>query len=271
MRATALWMALIAVMSASAARSEVRVVDAADAQLRAMPILIARLDPPGRAARYQIPAHFHLGQVSLIRSVAGGVDASPFVTALPGDMWHGRLRSFGAANGVGFSGTAVRAKSVGFGGLQSEKHVSGFLASELRYGLPMNEDDLLTVDINVVSQRMPVIQTIGYRKSTNVRSVYLGASFAHEHRFSASAGWYALKVSDLSALDYAIERAAGMPAGGQGVRLGLDYRLGQAGAQSGARFGLEWRDGDADRDRRLAIGPGMGRERRMLLRFTEPF
>ena len=271
MRAAAFGMVLIAASAATAVRSEVRVVESAEAQLRAMPILIARLDPPSPAARYQSRSRFHLGQVSLIRSVAGGVDASPFVTALPGEMWHGRLRSFGAASGVGFSGIAVRAKSIGFSGLQSEKHVSGFLASELRYGIRVNEDDLFTIDLNASSQRMPAIQTIGYRKSIHVGSFYLGGSFVHARRLALTAGWYQFRVSNLSSFDYSIERSAGMPAAGQGVRLGFDWRLGQTDAPARARIGLEWRDGDADRDRQLAIGSGTGRERRMLLRFTEPF
>jgi hypothetical protein len=265
-------MTLILAASATAAPCEVRVVAAAAAQLQAAPILFARLDPPGPASRYTSRLHIHLGRVSPIRTVAGGVDASPFVTALPGEMWHGRLRSFGAENGRGFSGIAVRARSVGFSGFQSEHHVSGFLASELRYGVALNRDDLLTVDLSAASQRMPATQVIGLGKSIHVSSFYLGAAFMHDRRFSLTGGWYHLSLSTLSAFDYAIERAAGMPAAGQGVRLGCEWRLGAAGNAAPARISFEMRDGDADRDRILALGPeATGREQRLLLRFTEPF
>ena len=267
MRAEALAMVLVAVGTASAVRGEVRVVDAAEARLRAA--AGPDLSNPTRTYR-GLPA-LHIGAAPLIRKVAGGIDASPFVTALPNQMWHGRVHSFGAATGIGFSATVVRAKAVDFGGLASEKHASGFLASELRYGIRMDEDDLFTVNLNSASQRMPALQTIGYRKSIHIRSIYLGASLIHEHRLAVSAGWYRLQVSDISAFDYAIERAVGMPAAGQGVRLGFDWRLAQAGAAAPARIGLECRDGDAGRDRDLAIGSGMSRERRVLVRFTEPF
>jgi len=271
MRKEALAIILIAVGTASAVRGEVRVVDAAEAQLRAAPILIARLDPPNPTERYAMRAHFRFGRSALIRTVAGGVDASPFVTALPGQMWHGRLRSFGAADGIGFSGIAVRAKAVDFGELSWEKHASGFLASELRYGIAANEDDLLTVNLNAASQRMPALQTIGAKQSIRVGSFYLGASLVHERRMAFSAGVYQIKISNLPPFDYIIERAAGMPAAGRGMRLGCDWRLGQTGAPASARIGLEYRNGDADRDRLLALAPESGREQRLLLRFIEPF
>lgn len=271
MRAATSGMMLILAAQATAAGCEVRVADAAAAKLQPAPILFARLDPPGPAEHHAFRSHFRFGQVSLIRSVAGGVDTSPFVTALPGEMWRGRMRSFGAANGAGFSAIAVRAKSIGFSGLQSERHVSGFLASELRYGIAMNEDDLLTVDLSVVSQRMPTMQNIGYRKSIHAGSLYLGAALIHEQRISLSGGWYRIGVSNMPAFDYAIERTAGMPAAGQGIRLGMDWRLGAPAPAAGPRIGIECRDGDADHDRLLALGSGEGRERRLLLRFTEPF
>lgn len=271
MRNKALAITLIAAGTASAVRGEVRVVDAAEAQLHSAPTLIARLDPPSPTERYAMRAHFRFGRSALIRTVAGGVDASPFVTALPGQMWHGRLRSFGAANGVGFSGIAVRAKAVDFGGLSWEKHASGFLASELRYGIVANEDDFLTVNLNAVSQRMPALQTIGVKQSIRVGSFYFGASLVHERKVALSAGVYQVKISNLSPLDYSIERSAGMPPAGRGIRLGCDWRLGQAGAPAPARIALEYRNGDADRDRLLALGPESGREQRLLLRFTEPF
>jgi len=271
MREAALGLALLVAGVASPVRSEVRVVDPLAARLGPGSMLIARLVPPAPTPRYSSGPHIRLGRVSSIRSVAGGVDASPFVTALPGEMWHGRLRSFGAADGLGFSGSAVRARSYGFSGLQTEHHVSGFLASELRYGLALDGDDLLTVDLNAASQRIPAVATIGRGKSIRVDSIYLGAALVHDQRFSLTGGWYHLGVSRLSPFDYAIERTAGMPAAGQGVRVGFEWRLGQPGAANPARISLEGRDGDADRDRLAALGPGMGRERRILLRFTAPF
>lgn len=264
MRKEALAIALVAVGAAPAIRSEVRIVDAAGARLRAAP----DLSNPPKAYRGRPP--LHIGAVPLIRKVAGGIDASPFVTALPNQMWRGRQHAFGATNGIGFSAMVVRAKAVDFGGLPSEKHASGFLASEFRYGISVDQDDLFTVNISSASQRMSALPTINYRKSIHVRSLYLGASLMHEQRLALSAGYYYLQVSDLSGLDYAIERAAGMPAAGQGVRLGVDWRLGQAGAAAPVRIGLECRDGDAGRDR-LTIGSSAGRERRMLVRFTEAF
>jgi len=271
MRTAALGMTLLVAGAASPVQSEVRAAGAAPAQLGAAPMLIGRLVPREPSERYSSRLHIHIGHVSPIRTVAGGVDASPFVTALPGEMWHGRLRSFGAADGTGFSGIAVRARSVGFSGLQSEHHVSGFLASELRYGIAMDRDDLLTVDLSAASQRMPAMPTIGRGRSIRVGSFYLGAALVHDRRFSLTGGWYRLGVSALSPFDYAIKRTAGMPAAGQGMRLGLDWRLGEPAAPNPARISLECRDGDADRDRLVALGPGTGRERRLLLRFATPF
>lgn len=268
MRSTAKGLALFATMVATAAHGQVR--EAAQPPLEPVAILIARLAGPAPQAR-DSRLHIRLGHVSPIRTVAGGVDASPFVTALPGEMWHGRLRSFGRADGTGFSGIAVRARSVGFSALQSEHHVSGFLASELRYGVALDRDDLLTVDLNAASQRLPAAPTIGLGKSVHVSSFYLGAALVHDGRLSLTGGWYRLSASQLAPLDYAVERAAGMPAAGQGFRLGVDWRLGTAGTPAPARFSLEMRDGDADRDRLLGVGTGAGRERRLLLRFTEPF
>jgi len=270
MRRAALGMALLVAGAGSAARSELRAANAVPTQLGSAPMLIARLIPHQPSERYG-RMHIHFGRVSAIRTVAGGVDASPFVTALPGEMWHGRLRSFGAADGMGFAGVAVRARSVGFSGVPSEHHVSGFLASELRYGVKLDEDDLLTADLSAASQRMPAMPTIGHGKSIRVSSFYIGAALVHDRRFSLTGGWYRLSGSRLSPFDYAIERTAGMPAAGQGMRFGFDWRFGQPDMANPARFGLEFRDGDADRDRLVALGPGTGRERRLLLRFTEPF
>lgn len=270
MRQAALGMALLVAGAASPARSEGPPTEP-PARLGAEPMMLARAVRREPAQRYNSRLHIHLGHVSPIRTVAGGVDASPFVTALPGEMWHGRLRSFGAADGIGFSGVAVRARSIGFRGLQSEHHVSGFLASELRYGIAIDRDDLLTVDLNAASQRMPAMPTIGHGKSIRVGSFYLGASLVHDRRLFLTGGWYRLSESRLSPFDYAIERTAGMPAAGQGLRLGLDWRLSRAGAASPARISLEWRDGDADRDRLLGLDTANGRERRLLLRFSEAF
>lgn len=227
MRAGATTIALIATVTATAARSEVKVADVTAAQLSLTAILLARIDAlpvehrNGRAL-------FHLGQASLLRTVAGGVDASPFVTALPGQMWHGRMHSFGADDGIGFSGVAMRAKSIDFGGLQSEHRVSGFLASQFRYGIAADEDDLLTVDLNAASQRMPAMKTIGYRKSIHISSLYLGAAWIHARHVSLTGGWYHVSTSSLSSFDYGVERTAGMSAPGQGIRFGLDWHLARA-------------------------------------------
>lgn len=270
MRKAALGLILLAAGAASPARSEDRATDSV-AQFGAEPMLVARAVPRQPVQRYSSRLHIRLGHASPIRTVAGGVDASPFVTALPGEMWHGRMRSFGAPEGTGFSGIAVRARSVGFSGFQSGHRVSGFLASELRYGLALDGDDLLTADFSAASQRMPAMPVIGRGKSIRISSFYLGAALVHDRRLSLTGGWYRLSESRLSPFDYAIERTAGMPAAGQGLRLGLDWRLSQPGAANPARISLEWRDGDADRDRLVALGPGTGREHRLLLRFIAPF
>jgi hypothetical protein len=271
MSTAAMGMMLLLASPATVANDEAQIADPAGMPLRATPTLIARFVPHEPAERYSSRLHIHLGRVSPIRTVAGGVDTSPFVTALPGELWHGRLRSFGAANGSGFSGSAVRARSIGFDGSRRGHSVSGFLASDLRYGVTVGRDDLLAVDLSAASQRLPAVEVTGRGKSIRVGSFYLGIAFVHDRRFSLIGGWYRLSVSALSPFDYAIERTAGMPAAGQGMRLGFDWRLGPAGQAAPARFGIECRDGDADRDRLLAFGPGNGRERRMLVRFTEPF
>jgi hypothetical protein len=268
MRTAAFALVLFAAGAATTVRSQVPVIDAVEGQLRVSSILLARLDPQSPADRYDGRPHLRLGQAALIRTVAGGVDASPFVTAMPGQMWRGKLRSFGAADGTGFSGIAVRAKS---GGFQSEKHASGFLASQLRYGIAVNEDDLLTVDLSAASQRMPGMKNLGFRKSIRVGTFYLGGALIHQKRFSLTGGWYHVSVSNLSSFDYAIERTAGMPAPGQGLRFGFDWRLGEQGKIAPARIGLELRDGDADRDRLAGVGSDRSREQRLLLRFTAPF
>jgi hypothetical protein len=270
MRKAALGLIVLAAGVASPAQSEDPAADPV-APFGAEPMVVRRAVPREPVRRYSSRLHIPLGHVSPIRTVAGGVDASPFVTALPGEMWHGRLRSFGAADGMGFSGVAVRARSVGFSGLQSERHVSGFLASELRYGIALDRADLLIVDLSAASQRMPAMPTIGRGKSIRIGSLYLGGAFVHDRRFSLTGGWYRLSGSTLSPFDYAIERTAGMPAAGQGIRLGMDWRLSRPGTASPARIGLEWRDGDADRDRLLGLDTANGRERRLLLRFSEAF
>lgn len=268
MRPAAVGIGLLLMGYGGSAQGEVGAVDPAAARLGSIPALVARFAPPD-PPRSRL--HLHLGHVSPIRTVAGGIDASPFVTALPGEMWHGRLRSFGAASGTGLAGSAVRARSIGFSGLQSERHVSGFLASELRYGIGVDEDDLLTVDLNAAWQRMPPISTIGRGKSIRMNSLYVGAALIHDRRLSLTGGWYRLAVTSLPAFDYAIERTAGMPAAGEGLRLGCDWQLGERSTVRPAQIGLEMRDGDADRDRLMPFAPASGRERRLLLRFTAPF
>ncbi|HWI87052.1 MAG TPA: hypothetical protein VNT42_12120 [Sphingomonas sp.] len=272
MQTVARRMLLIVAGAATPTQSAVRTIDAA-AELWPVPSLLARVATADPVRRYDGRSHIRFGHVSPIRTVAGGIDASPFVTALPGNMWRGRLRSFGTVDGAGFSGIAVRARSIGSSGFRSERYVSGFLASELRYGVKLDGDDVLTVDLNAASQRLPVALTIGRGKSVHVTSFYVGATFVHDRRFSLTGGMYRLSVSMLSPLDYAVERSAGMPAAGQGLGLGFYWRLEPEDTITPARIGFDLRDGDADRDRSLALvpHPDVGRERRILLRFTSPF
>jgi hypothetical protein len=261
---------VLAAGAAMAAQGKDRPEEAGIGQLSPMPTFLARIVRADAAEHAGHRSRIHLGHVSPIRTVAGGVDTSPFVTALPGEMWHGRLRSFGAASGVGLSGLAVRARSVGLAALQMGHPVSGFVASELRYGVAVDRNDLLTIDLNAASQRIPPRATIGFGKSIHVGSLYLGAALVHDRDFSLSGGWYRISVSRLAPFDYVIERSAGMPAAGEGARLAFDWRLEQR-KTAPARIGLEYRDGDADRDRSVSPGSGTGRERRLLLRFIAPF
>jgi hypothetical protein len=210
------------------------------------------------------------GRSSAIRTVEGGGRVSPFVTAMPGEIWRGRVRRFGATDRAGFSGTAIRARSIGLRDLRSEKHVSGFLASDLRYGLAVDSDDLLTLDLAAATQRLPALAGIGRGKSIRVGSLYLGAALLRDRRVELAGGWYRVTTSNLSPLDHAVERTAGMPPAGQGFRLALDWRLGQRATPFG-RIGLELRDGTADRDRRMLIEPTAERDRRALIRFIAPF
>jgi hypothetical protein len=210
------------------------------------------------------------GRSTMIRSVEGGGRISPFVAASPGEMWRARVRRFGSADDAGFSAIAVRARSVGLRDLRSEKHVSGFLASDLRYGIKVDGDDLLTLHAAMATQRLPALAGIGRGQSIRVGSLYLGGSLLHDRRVELDGGWYRVTTSTLSPLDHAVERTAGMPPAGQGVRLALDWRLGARAAPFG-RIGLEFRDGTADRDQRFPVEPTPARDRRAAIRFIEPF
>jgi hypothetical protein len=134
----------------------------------------------------------------------------------------------------------------------------------------MDSDDLLTLHLGVAKQRMPALAGIGRGQSIRVSSLYLGAALLHNRRLELDGGWYRVTTSNLSPLDHAVERTAGMPPAGQGLRLALDWRLGQRAAPFG-RIGLELRDGTADRDQRMLIEPNPERDRRALIRFIAPF
>jgi hypothetical protein len=262
MRRVGIVPALVLGAAAVAAQADVRVAD------------------PARYAAQPAPAHArHLyagrplprfGRSTAIRTVEGGGRVSPFVAAMPGETWRGRVRRFGAADEPGLSGTAIRARSIGLRDVRSEKHVSGFLASDLRYGVTVDGDDLLTLNLAAATQRLPALAGIGRGQSIRVGSLYLGAALIHDRRVELDGGWYRVTTSRLSPLDHAVERTAGMPPAGQGLRLALDWRLGQRAAPFG-RIGLELRDGTADRDRRMLIEPTPERDRRALIRFIAPF
>ena len=238
--------------------------------LRPVPLLGERLVPtdPGRRRGPRLIRRFD--HSASIHTVDGQGVISPFVADRPDAIWRGRIRGFGRMDGTGFSGVAIRARSTGLPASQSERHVSGFLASELRYGLALDGDDLLTVDLTNMSQRMPPLAGIGRGRSIRVNSLYLGASLIHDRRLALGLGWYRVITSNLAPLDAAVERAAGVPPAERGVRLALDWRLDPADEKSPARIGLELRDGRTDPEQNLFDGV-KGRDRRALLRFTTAF
>jgi hypothetical protein len=228
--------------------------------------------PPSASSRHVYAGRLlaRFGRSTMIRTVEGGGRVSPFVAALPGEIWRGRVKRFGAADGSGFSGMMIRARSIGLRDLRSERHVSGFLASDVRYGIAVDGDDLLTLHMAAAKQRLPALAGISRGQSIRVNSLYLGAAFLHDRRLELDGGWYRVTTSNLSPLDHAVERTAGMPPAGEGTRLALDWRLGERAAPFG-RIGFELRDGTADRDRRMLIEPTPGRDRRALIRFVAPF
>ncbi len=252
----------------------------ATALILAMAASPVRADAPGNMAHIppQVPArHVYAGRLlarfgpsTMIRTVEGGGRVSPFVAALPGEIWRGRVKRFGGADEAGFSGMVVRARSIGVRDLRSERHVSGFLASDLRYGIAADDDDLLTLHLAAAKQRLPALAGISRGQAIRVNSLYLGAALLHDRRLELDGGWYRVTTSSLSPLDHAVERTAGMPPAGEGTRLALDWRLGERAAPFG-RIGLELRDGTADHDRRMLIEPTPERDRRALVRFIAPF
>ena len=260
----------LAATTAMPAQGSVRSVDPGMRLLRPVPLLAKRLVPadPGKRRGQRLIRHFD--HSASIHSVDGQGVISPFVADRPGAIWRGRIRGFGRMDGTGFSGIAMRARSTGLRASQSERHVSGFLASELRYGLALDSDDLLTVDLTNTSQRVPPLAGIGRGKSIRVNSLYLGASLIRDRRLALGCGWYRIITSNLTPLDAAVERAAGMPPAEQGVRLALDWRLDQASEKSPARIGVEFRDGRTDPKKNLFEGVGSS-DRRALLRFATAF
>jgi len=270
MRRVAIAATVLAATSAMPAQGLVRRVDPGTRLLRPAPLLAWRLLPTGPGKRPDQRLTRHFDHSVSIHTVDGQGVISPFVADRPGAVWRGRVRGFGSMDGAGFSGIAMRARSTGLRASQSERHVSGFLASELRYGLALDSDDLLTVDLTDTSQRLPALAGIGRGKSIRINSLYLGASLIRDRRFALGYGWYRVITSNLAPPDAAVERAAGMPLAERGMRLALDWRLDQPGEKSRARIGVEFRDGRTDPKENLFEGV-RGRDRRALLRFTTAF
>jgi len=270
MRGAAIAAAAMAVGAALPVQAEVRLIDPATSLLRSAPVVGWRFVPAGSRTRHDQQLIRRFDRSASIHVLEQGGIISPFIEDRPGEIWRGRIRAFGMADGTGFSGVAIRARSVGLRALQSERHVSGFLASELRYGLAFNGDDLLTMDLTTASQRLPAQAAIGRGKSIGVRSLYLGASLVHDRRLTLGGGWYRTITSGLTPVDQAVERAAGMPAAGRGLRLALDCRMGPAAEKAPARIGLELRDGNLDDKGPLFAGLSH-QDHRALLSFSAPF
>jgi hypothetical protein len=252
------------------AHGSVRGVDPAMRMLRPVALLEWRLAPAAPVARRDQRLTRRFDHFASIHSLDGQGAISPFVSDRPGAIWRGRVRGFGRMDGTGLSGIAIRARSFGLRASPSERHVSGFLASELRYGLALDGDDLLTVDLTNTSQRLPALAGIGRGKSIRVNSLYLGASLVRDRRFTFGCGWYRVITSNLAPLDAAVERAAGMPPAERGVRAALDWRIDQGVDKAPARIGVEFRDGRTDPKEGL-FDAALDRDRRALLRFTTAF
>jgi len=218
--------------------------------------------------RYANRINSHFGRSAQIRAMRIGGSISPLAAALPMQIWKGRVRRFGESDAAGLSGAAIRAKTIGPPVLQSQKHVSGFLASEVHYGLQLDGDDLLTFDATGAAQRLPAAVTIGRGKSIHVTSLYLGASLAHARQFSLAGGWYSVSTSKLEPLNRVVERAAGMPAAGRGLRLALEWQPYRRPESSGPRIGLELRGGTSQD---LSLDATPRRDRRALIRFATSF
>jgi hypothetical protein len=232
------------------------------------PALIARIAAVQSADLHTDRLVASPARTPTIRAMQIGGSVSPLVAALPIEIWRGRIIRFGSGDGTGLSGVATRAKSLGVRSLQSERHVSGFLASELHYGLQLDSDDLLTLDAVGTTERLPASAAIGRGNAIHVGILYLGASLVRAHRLSLAGGWYRVTTSHLDPLDRLIERAAGMPSADRGLRLAVEWQLDRSAEPARNRIGLELRDGNAPA---LSLDPAPYHDRRALIRFTTAF
>jgi len=250
------------------AQGRIRLLHPVGSTWQLAPVTIQRGGIIQPADRYANRINPRFGRSAQIRAMRIGGSISPLAAALPMQIWRGRVRRFGESDGVGLSGAAIRAKTIGAPVLQSEKHVSGFLASEVHYGLQLDGDDLLTFDATGTAQRLPPAVTIGRGQSIHITSLYLGGSLVHARQLSLAGGWYRVSTSKLEPLDRLVERAAGMPAAGQGMRLALEWQPGRGSGSSQSRIGLELRGGTSQ-DVSLDAAPR--RDRRALIRFATSF
>jgi hypothetical protein len=247
------------------AQSRIRLLYPVGSTWQLAPVTIQRRGIIQPADRYANRIKPRFGQSSQIRAMRIGGSISQLAAALPMQIWRGRVRQFGESDGPGLSGAAIRAKTIGPPVLQSQKHVSGFLASEVHYGLQLDGDDLLTFDATGAAQRLPAAVTIGRGKSIHVTSLYFGASLARAQQLSLAGGWYHVSTNKLEPLDRLVERAAGMPAAGQGMRLALEWQPKRGSESAESRIGLELRGGT---NQDLSLDATPRRDRRALIRFA---
>jgi len=250
------------------AQSRIRLLYPVGSTWQLAPVTIQRRGIIQPADRYANRIKARFGRSAQMKAMQIGGSISPLAAALPMQIWRGRVRQFGESDSAGLSGAAIRAKTIGPPVLQSQKHVSGFLASEVHYGLQLDGDDLLTFDATGAAQRLPAAVTIGRGQSMHVTSFYLGGSLVHAHQLSLAGGWYHVSTSKLEPLGRLVERAAGVPAAGQGMRLALEWQPGRGSESTGSRIGLELRGGTSQD---LSLDATPRQDRRALIRFATSF
>jgi hypothetical protein len=268
MRAAVIVAVALTAATVMPAQGRIRLLYPVGSAWQLAPVTIQRggIIPP--ADRYANRINPRFGRSAQMNAMRIGSSISPLAAALPTQIWRGRIRRFGESDGAGLSGAAIRARTIGPPVLQSQKHVSGFLASEVHYGLQLDGDDLLTFDATGAAQRLPAAATIGRGQSVHVTSLYLGGSLVHARQLSLAGGWYRVSTSKLEPLDRLVERAAGMPAAGQGMRLALEWQPGPEAESNRSRIGLELR-GSSGED--LSLNATPHRDRRALIRFATSF